>query len=64
MKKVIAILCVAVTMVCLLTACGKKFTCDECEKESKGEKYEISMFGEERTVCKECKDKFETQMGK
>ena len=60
MKKCIAITALVIAMLTLLTACGK-FTCDECEQESKGEKYTISWFGEEKTVCDECHQKFKIQ---
>lgn len=63
MKRLITVLCLVIAMTTLLTACGK-FTCDECEKETKGEKYEVNPFGEEMTVCEECKEKFEQQIHK
>ena len=59
MKKKIMALLVTVAVVLSLTACGKAFECDICGEEKTGKSYKGTIFGEEVTYCKDCRDGFE-----
>lgn len=54
MKKLIAIICLVLVMASLLTACGKKFTCDLCQEKKSGKKHTEELLGEKITYCDEC----------
>ena len=62
MKKVIAVSCLVLAMVTMLTACGK-FECEMCGKESKGKKYKQELLGQEYTCCESCNEKYEALQG-
>lgn len=53
-RKVVMLLVVVLTML-TLTACGR-FECDLCGAEKSGRSYAASVWGEEVTICKECRD--------
>lgn len=54
MKRKILILLAAAMATLSLTACGS-FTCDLCGEEGKGGGYKTTVWGEEVTICKDCK---------
>ena len=62
MKKCIAVLCLVVAMVTLLTACGK-FECEVCGYESTGKKYKRDIAGQEYICCETCNRKLEAVQG-
>ena len=62
MKKVIAVFCLALTMVTMLTACGK-FECEVCGYESTGKKYKQEIAGQEYVCCETCNRKLEAVQG-
>ncbi len=61
MKRLIAMALLGATVLSF-AACGGKFTCDACEEEKSGKKYEIEAFGEKMTVCKDCNDEWESAL--
>lgn len=58
MKKIICSLVLLLAMLFALTACGT-FTCDLCDEEKKGKKYEFEIMGENGICCEECHDEIE-----
>ena len=58
MKKVIAILTLAVIIATVMAACGK-FTCDLCEKEKSGKKHKETYLGQDIVICDDCYDDLE-----
>lgn len=59
MKKLICLLLVVVMLVSVLAACGESFTCDLCEEEKSGKKHTETLFGEELTICDDCKEELD-----
>ena len=55
MKRKVLLLLVIVIAMLNFTACGR-FECDFCGEEKSGKAYAASVWGEEVTICKECKD--------
>lgn len=59
MRKKVSVLLLTVAAVLSLTACGGKFTCDNCKEEKSGKSYRVTIFGEEMTFCKDCKKEWD-----
>ena len=55
MKKMKVILAVC-SLILVLAACGKPFTCDFCGDESTGRKHTEDLYGEEIVLCDDCYD--------
>lgn len=56
MRKLIFTLLFTITLIATLTACGGKFTCNECDESFSGTSY-YGMGGDE-TMCAECAKKY------
>lgn len=55
MKKIVALLVLAMLVLTLFASCGKPFTCDLCGEEKTGKKYTKEILGAELDYCNECK---------
>lgn len=53
MKKIIIGIFTLVSLMFVLTSCGK-FTCDLCNEEKSGKKHEEELFGESIVICDDC----------
>ena len=60
MKKLLSVFFV-VSVLFTFTACGE-FTCDFCEQESSGKKYELKEDGLTLTMCESCHELFGDEM--
>lgn len=52
MKKIAILVVLIMVMSMFLTACS--FTCDACKRESDGESYDVTIEGEDATLCEDC----------
>ena len=57
MKKIAILAALIMIMAMFLTACS--FTCDACGQESDGESYDVSLNGEDATLCENCHSLYE-----
>ncbi len=55
-RRIIAILCLVVILVTLLTACGKTGKCEICGKNAKLK--ELTISGESGWVCEDCYNQY------
>ncbi len=54
MKKKVSLICLLLTVLFLLTACGGTFTCDLCGTEKTGRKHVSDVYGMKMTICDDC----------
>ena len=61
MKKIICSVLLLVSVLFVLTSCGK-FTCDACGEEKSGKKHEVEFMGESGVLCDDCYDEWQAAM--
>jgi len=61
MKKKLCVFLAMLMAVGSLAGCGK-FTCDLCGEEKSGKKYVVKYEGEKATLCKDCKELYDSLM--
>ena len=58
MKKILCSVLVLLSVLFVLTSCGK-FTCDLCGEEKSGKKHEEEVMGQDVVTCDDCYDELE-----